>query len=286
MTRSDWFPVASLAAAALALGTAAFVGASTADADPARTAPAVSPPGRDAAPGDADLDDNLDVNLDDGATADPATDPATVVADAAAAMGAVTSVEFRLARDGAPVFVDQFESIAVDAAVGQFTVATAASAGGAAATLDVTVDGNLRTRIGAVAIGSEVWMSNPVTGRFETLPAGYDIDPSRFFDPRGGWQPLLEHLTDVELVGVDARGGARWHVRATAPAADVANITVGLVEDQDVVVDLWVHPGSSLVTAMEFDTELESGGTVGTAHWTLELARYGESFTIEPPEGL
>ena len=91
---------------------------------------------------------------------------------------------------------------------------------------------------------------------------------------------MLDNLPDIELVASPTGGGERWHVRGTAPAADVANITVGLVENQDVTVDLWVHPGTSLVTAMEFDTEL--GG--GTAQWELELARYGESFTIDPPE--
>ena len=47
-------------------------------------------------------------------------------------------------------------------------------------------------------------------------------------------------------------------------------------------VELWVHPGTSLVTAMEFDTKL--GG--GIAEWSLELAKYGETFRIEPPEGV
>ena len=271
-SRANWFAHLGLAAAAAGLVVAAVVAVSTSDAADAPTS--ADPAGT--APGGGTVPDQP-VDLDDGAVADPDADPATIVADAAAAMGAVTSVEFRLARTGARVFVDQFESIAVDAAVGQFTVPTRA-----AATLDVTVDDNLRTRIGAVAIDSEVWMSNPVTGRFETLPAGYDIDPSRFFDPKQGWQPLLEHLTDTELLGVADRGGQRWHVRGTAPAADVANITVGLVEDQDVVVEMWIHPTSSLVTAMEFDTELDGG----QAHWELDLARYGEQFTIEPPEGV
>ena len=269
-TRSDLIPYGALAAAAVAL----VVAAATALADdrerPPGSATASTAPGAPVASG-------APVDLDDGAVADPNAEPEQVVADAAAAMGDVTSVEFHLAREGAPVFVDQFESIALDAAVGQFQVPTRAQA-----TLEVTVDGNLRTRIGAVAIDSEVWMSNPVTGRFETLPEGYDIDPSRFFDPSGGWQPLLAGLTDVELVGVADRGGERWHVRGTAAAADVENITVGLVRDQDVVVDLWVHPGTSLVTAIEFDTELEDG----QAHWTLELNRYGETFTINQPEGV
>ncbi|HWL41856.1 MAG TPA: LppX_LprAFG lipoprotein [Ilumatobacter sp.] len=278
--RTGWFAIGALGAAAAMLAVAVGV-AVTRDAPggvaaaaptpvPGATTPVTAPP----------------VDLGDGAVADPNADPEAVVADAATAMGAVTSVEFRLTRTGAPVFVDQFEAIAVDAAVGQFTVSTGSTTGGAAATLDVTVEGNLRTRIGAVAIGPEIWMSNPVTGRFETLPAGYDLDPSRFFDPQGGWQPLLEHLTDVELVGVADRGGQRWHVRGVAPAADVANITVGLVKNQDVTVELWVHPTSSLVTAMEFDTVLDPGLAGGTAHWTLDLSRYGDTFTINPPEGV
>src|SRR5690606_4219993 len=126
------------------------------------------------------------------------------------------------------------------------------------AVIDVLIDGNLNTRIGAVALGDEVWISNPVTGQFETLPAGYDIDPSKFFDPTGGWLPLLDTLKDVELVGVENDGsGDRYHLRGTAPAAEVTNITVGLVRGQQVPVDLWVHPSSSLVTRAGFATVID-----------------------------
>ena len=187
------------------------------------------------------------IDLDDGAVADRDLAAADITEQAAEAMAGVRSVEFRLERSGAPVFIDQFEKLALDDLLGQFTVPTRAQA-----ELTVTVNGDLATKLGAVAIDREVWISNPVTGDFETLPEGYDIDPSKFFDPEGGWQPLLENLQDVELVGIDDRGGDRYHVRGTAPAAEVRNITVGLVRDQDVSVDLWVHPTSSLVTAAEF----------------------------------
>ena len=214
------------------------------------------------------------VDLDDGAVADPDADIEQVVADAAIAMAGVRSVEFRLDRSGAPIFIDQFESLALDSLIGQFTIPTRARA-----QLTVTVDGNLTTEIGAVAIDDEVWISNPVTGDFETLPPGFDIDPSRFFDPEDGWQPLLANLRDVELVGVDDRGGDRYHVRGTAPAAEVQNITVGLVRDQDVPVELWIHPGTSLVTRAEFATAIDGA----ESRWVLDLGRYGESFTIRPP---
>ena len=212
--------------------------------------------------------------VDDGAVADPNADAATIARSAASAMAGVTSVEFQLERDGAPIFIDEFERIALDSLRGQFSVPTRAQA-----ELEVTVEDNLATRLGAVAIDDEVWISNPVTGDFETLPAGYDIDPSKFFDPEHGWQPLLANLSDVTLVGIDDRGGDRYHITATAPAEQVSNITVGLVDGQDVEVDLWIHPDSMLVTAAEFDTTIDEA----TSQWQLELGRYGDSFEIEPP---
>ena len=189
-------------------------------------------------------------------------------------MAAVTSVEFELERGGAPIFIDEFERIALDSLRGQFSVP-----GRAQAEFEVTVNDNLATRLGAVAVDDEVWISNPVTGDFETLPAGYDIDPSKFFDPENGWQPLLANLQDVTLVGVDDRGGERYHITGTAPAEQVSNITVGLVQGQDVAVDLWIHPDTFLVTAAEFETTIDDG----TSHWALELDRYGDTFEIEPP---
>ena len=227
--------------------------------------------GDDAAP---DGDAAAAVETDDGAVADPSADAAEVVASAAAAMGEVTSVEFRLRRDGSPIFIDEFERIALDSLRGQFTVPTRAQA-----ELSVTVNANLATRLGAVAIDEEVWISNPVTGDFETLPAGYDIDPSRFFDPENGWRPLLAELQDVALVGIDDRGGDRYHVRGTAPAEQVSDITVGLVRDQDVAVDFWIHPSTFLVTAAEFETTIDGD----SSRWGLELSRYGDTFLIEPP---
>ena len=217
------------------------------------------------------------VDLDDGAVADPDVDPIALMQRSAASMAEVTSVEFRLERDGAPVFIDQFEEIALDGLHGQFTVPTRAQA-----ELTVTVSGDLPTKIGAVAIGTEVWISNPVTGDFETLPAGYDIDPSRFFDPENGWQPLRTRRLEIERVGIDDRGGDRYHVRGVADAADVRNITVDLVRDQDVPVDFWIHPTTALVTAAEFTTVIDGAD----ADWALELADYGDSFTIEPPENV
>jgi lipoprotein LprG len=204
-------------------------------------------------------------------------DAGAITDAAAAAMGDVRSVEFEVERGGAPIFIDSFGSIALDGIVGQFSIPTSAQA-----VIDVTVDGSLRTQLAAIAIDDEVWLSNPVTGNYETLPDGYDIDPSRFFDPENGWRPLLANLTDVELVGLEDRDGDAYHVRGTAPAAQIEAITAGLVDDQDVVIDFWIDPVTGLVRAAEFDTTVDDG----TVEWSLALARYGDAFEIQPPDGV
>jgi hypothetical protein len=226
---------------------------------------------------ETEISGNLDDEASDNAVADPTADGQTIVTASSVAMARVTSVQFTLTRSGAPIFIDQFERIALESLLGRFTVPNRAQA-----ELTVKINDNLTTKLGAVAIDEEVWISNPVTGDFETLPDGYDIDPSRFFDPTNGWNPLLANLQNVELIRIDDRRGDRYHIRGTAPAAQVRNITVGLVRSQDVPVDLWIHPQSKLVTSAEFST------VVGDAesNWALTLTNYGDTFTINPPENV
>ena len=191
-------------------------------------------------------------------------------------MGEVQSVRFGLVRTGAPVFVDGAQSIALDNIDGRFSVP-----GSADALLGVTVAGSLRTELGAVAIDDEVWLSNPTTGRFETLPPGFDIDPSLFFDPVDGWRPLIAGLSDVAVVGEETRNEAtRYHLTGVAPAERMASITAGLVSGQDVELDLWLHPVTAEVTSIEFATEFDGEAS----DWVLELTEYGETFDISPPE--
>jgi lipoprotein LprG len=207
---------------------------------------------------------------------DPLPAESAAILDASAqAMGDVTSVRFTLTRSGAPVYIDTFESLALESADGRF-----AAPGSSDAVLTVEVDGSLKTKLGAVAIDDTVWLSNPVTGVFEPLPAGYDLDPSSFFDPELGWRPLLAGLQDAEFVGEEDRDGQRYHVRGVAPAAQMEIISAGLVRDQDVVIDFWIHPVTGLVTAAEFTTTFGGADT----NWELELRDYGESFEIEPPQ--
>ena len=198
----------------------------------------------------------------------------TIQQTAAASMGEVTSTRFHLERSGAPVFIDQFESIALDQLDGRFKAPASADA-----VLEVTIDDSLSTKLGAIALDDEVYLSNPVTGTFEPLDPSIDIDPSKFFDPEGAWRPLLANLQDAELVGEEDRGGPRYHIRGTATAEQMEAITAGLVE-QELPIDFWVRRDNGLVTATEFSTTIDGE----TTSWVLELEDYGEEFEIKQPD--
>lgn len=202
-------------------------------------------------------------------------DPAVILPVSARAMGEVTSVRFELVHDGADVHIDPLDALAVDEVIGRFAAPASADA-----VITVRVNGTLATQLGAVAIDDTAWLSNPVTGTFEPLPESYGIEPSLFFDPKGGWQPMLETLADAVMVGEESRDGTRYHIRARATADAIEKVTAGLVDGQEVDIDLWLHPVSGLVTAAEFSVDVEGG----VADWTLNLSRYGDDVTIEPPE--
>jgi len=214
-----------------------------------------------------------------GATASPDRGPRlvgdgpTVMAASAEAMAAVISVRFEVTRTGAPVYIDLVEELALDRVVGRFQ-----APGNADALVTVTVSGDLTTELGAIALGSEIWLSNPITGEFEPLPPSYDLDPSTFFDPTGGWQPLLAGL--IEPTVIDA--GDSIHVRGVAPRAELREVTAGLVQADGIVVDLWIDPYTGLVSRIEFSVEDRHG----VSDWTLVLSQYGEPFRILPPSGV
>ena len=202
-------------------------------------------------------------------------DIAVLQAESAAAMGAVETVRFDLERSGGPIYIDSFKALSLESVTGRYSAPASADA-----VLTVKVNDSLLTKLGAVAIDGEVWLSNPVTGDFELLPTGYDIDPTTFFDPEDGWRPLLLELVDAEFVSEVNRGGTRYHIRGTAPAARVEVVTAGLVSGQDVTIDLWLHPVTAVVTAAEFSTTHAGTDT----HWVLTLSRYGDEVVVVPPE--
>ncbi len=190
-------------------------------------------------------------------------------------MGQVETVRFSVEASGASIHVDSAGTLALESLEGRFVTGT-----GIDALLTVDVAGAFTTQIGAVAIGDEIFLTNPLTGKFELLPADFGFDPGSFFDPVNGWRPLLETLGDPVFVGEEDRDGVRYLVRGAAPAASIESITAGLVSDQEVEVEVWIDPYSAHVTALEMTTENNGEPT----SWVVEMHEYDAPIEIERPD--
>ena len=199
-------------------------------------------------------------------------DAALLTSTSAETMAAVESVRFRLEATGDPVFIDPLRTLALVDVEGRFVVPAKADA-----LLTVEINESLRTQLGAIAIDTDAWLSNPITGAFEPLPESYGLDPSRFFDPEDGWRPLLENLTEVEVIETDDLG---HRLRAVATGDDIRRVTAGLAARQDTPVELWLDIRTAAVVRAEFETAIDGAATA----WVLELEDYGTDVTIEPPD--
>jgi hypothetical protein len=221
-----------------------------------------------------DLSGLGDSSVDDDTPADPDAQSDEVVAAAAEAMGMVTSAAFELDLDGSPVFIDQFGSIAVRSLIGQFSIPTApersSRSPSTATSRPRSAPSRSTTRCGSPTRSPETSRPCP--------PASTSI-PSRFFDPEDGWQPLLANLRDVELVGIDDRGGDRYRAghRAGRRGAEHHRRARARPGRARRAVDPPGHVARHPSRVHDLDRRRES-------RWVLELGRYGESFTIRPPE--
>lgn len=190
------------------------------------------------------------------------------------AMADVETARFAIEQTGAAVFIDQADQI-------QFTGATAryAAPASADALIGVTALG-LSTEVGAVAIDGEIWLTNPLTGKWELAPAGLSFDPTVLFAADTGWAVLLSNgLLEPELVTGDADTDERHHIRSSVGADRVSTLTGGLANESS-IVDLWVDAGTGLVDEATFDVDTGSGLT----SWRLTVTDYGADITINKPD--
>ena len=206
-------------------------------------------------------------------------DAGAIIAAAAEAMSNVEAVRFTIERDGAPVFIDLGETLGnlleFKGAEGRFAKPNSADA-------LVTVNvGGFNTQVGALAVDGQIWLSF-LTGEWQPAPASYKFDPASLFDPNQGFRQLfVDGLTNVTLLGEEARDGVdTYHIRGRANAERVEAITATLVKNQAVDLDAWIDRTTGQLVDAFFTTQV----TEGTAEWTMTFRQYGAEVTIAEPD--
>jgi lipoprotein LprG len=136
-----------------------------------------------------------------------------------------------------------------------------------------------------VSIDEQVYATNPVTREWQCFPPGALFDPVVLFDPQQGIdQLILEHITDIELIGIEdleETDTPHYHLRGTIAGEPLSEISYGLLGAGPVQVDLWADTETQRATQIVLVDTATSEDNPST--WTLTLSDYNEEVDVRAP---
>jgi len=134
-----------------------------------------------------------------------------------------------------------------------------------------------------VAIGDDTWIKNPLSGAWQAIDVS--TTPLALLDPVEGVLGAMKGIADPVLEGTEEVGGVETQkIGGTVPAANVAPLVAVKGGDGDVPVTLWIGSEDKLLRRVEIVGAV-ADGEPAEAQRTIEISRFDEPVTIEPPEG-
>ena len=215
---------------------------------------------------------------DSGPTGDePLPDVGPLLTDTATAMLGISSVGYSIEPKGGPVFFNLGLDLEFIEGSGSYAAPSSAES-----QLRLKVGGAL-FEVMSIAIGEQVWVTEPLTGSWNQLGTGSGFNPAILFDNETGIAQLLsEDLSDGAVAGVVGHSGRdHYQVTGTVSGERVETITFGLAGGQSVPIVLLIDTETMLISNAAFSTVSDSL----TTDWSLDFFDYDEPVTIEPPNG-
>lgn len=207
-----------------------------------------------------------------GGEATPTPTPQALLDRAAAAWNQTQSFSFALVLAGRSFQVDEGGLLTFNQAAGQVVAPDRVRA---SATIQ-TMLGN--AEIGYIAIGDQQWITNPLSGAWETAPPEYAGQVSALFNRERGIGVLLSKIQGIErLPDETVSDAATIHLRGTLAGSDLALLVADL--PPQVQVDLWMGQQDDRLRRIVLT---EPGGESPTT-WTFDFSAFDAPVTIEPP---
>ena len=131
---------------------------------------------------------------------------------------------------------------------------------------------------GLVTLGDVSYMTNPLTGKWESVPA--DVSPLRFFDPRRGISAMLSRVGDASLLPGDSEV---HRIKGTLPAEALAPLLGTTVEGTTVDVEIAIDKTEHYLIEAVLDgrvTPTEPDAVIGV----ITLSGFDEAVSIEAPQ--
>lgn len=158
------------------------------------------------------------------------------------------------------------------------TLEGAANETGAELTAKASI-GRLFIELDIILVGDQVWITNPLTGRWEeATDSGVDLD----WNLSRGVAEIFDAISDPAFRDEPAPG-AEYVIESDVSARAFDTILAGSVTSEDnVFVTAFLDPDTYLVREMTVDGILTTGDVPETRR-ILEFSRYGEPFVIVAP---
>ncbi len=197
------------------------------------------------------------------------------IADAAAErMSAVQTFHFSLLPSGAPMdvgaYMDSPMAVTLTGVEGDVARPDQLQAQIQVSSFGLTME------VGLVKVGGVTYMSDPLMGAWEQLPAetSQDMDLAVLFDADEGLPAMLSR-SDSTLVGIeDVDDQPAYHLRLANDQALIPD-TQGAT-----TVDMWVDQASFLVRRMLLVGVDAQGQSV---IWQIDLSAFDQPVNIQPP---
>ncbi len=212
----------------------------------------------------------------------PATPTATpVTAQAVLSLASqrfeqINSLHFDLQIQG-NVALDQQGTIKLHGATGDLLRPNSAKAKANVTFLGANLSINM------VSIGTDQYITNPVTGSWEQAPSDLGYDPAILFDKNQGISHVLQDVQNPTIAGSDTVNGSdAYHITGTVTKADAQPIAGGALKNDSLPVDLWITKDKHDVVKLVIHDSSGSSGSSATT-WTLLLTQQNEQVTITKP---
>ncbi len=205
-------------------------------------------------------------------TLTPTPSPAEILAKAGFAMLRMDSARFTLVREGAPIVLEATTGMSFNAASGEYQAPDRVHA-----VVKVGLLGNI-LEIDVYWLPDGVYISNPLTKKFEAVSGGLGFDGAAIFKPDGMPGVLSSGIQNPKIAGrEDIEGVPTIHITGEADGEVLAPLTAGALQAGTMYpVDIWVDSASYYPVRVHVSEPDGSG-------WQIDLYDFDTGIKVSLP---
>lgn len=138
--------------------------------------------------------------------------------------------------------------------------------------------GGFAIKSGLITLGDDSYMTNPLTGRWESVPR--QVSPLGFFNPSLGIAAMMSQVEQVALLP----GGKDVHrLKGRLPTEALAPLLGTTLKGTTVGVELAIDGSHFYLLEATIEGTVTPGEPEGTVR-LITISRFNEPFTIQPPQ--